>query len=138
VITGRAVSTKCPLWNRQDGFMALSPAEHEQQTRTERARAIGLFRYQLIREAADPVGCQKSATVVTCTPVREPSYGQVVLLERVQIGVHEWSRRSSNAHVSVRDPSFRHPQAGGWTPPPHGGAPRGSCAVRPRAYTDRP
>ncbi|HEX5402183.1 MAG TPA: helix-turn-helix domain-containing protein [Pseudonocardiaceae bacterium] len=34
--------------------MALSPAEHEQQTRTERARAIGLFRYQLIREAADP------------------------------------------------------------------------------------
>jgi len=32
----------------------LSPAEHEQQTRTERARAIGLFRYQLIREAADP------------------------------------------------------------------------------------
>jgi putative transposase len=32
----------------------LSPAEQEQRTRTDRARAIGLFRYQLIREAADP------------------------------------------------------------------------------------
>jgi putative transposase len=42
------------LWNKQERFMALSPAEHEQQTRTERARSIGLFRYQLIREAADP------------------------------------------------------------------------------------
>jgi hypothetical protein len=30
-------------------------AEDEQKTRAERARAIGLFRYQLIREAADAV-----------------------------------------------------------------------------------
>jgi putative transposase len=39
--------------------MALSPAEDEQQARTERARAIGLFRYQLIREAADPAHSTK-------------------------------------------------------------------------------
>jgi len=37
----------------------LSPAEQEQQARTERARAIGLFRYQLIREAADPAHSTK-------------------------------------------------------------------------------
>lgn len=32
----------------------MSKAEEEQQARLERARAIGLFRYMLIREAADP------------------------------------------------------------------------------------
>lgn len=37
----------------------LSPAGRQQQTRTERARAIGLFRYQLIREAADPTHSTK-------------------------------------------------------------------------------
>lgn len=37
----------------------MSPAEDEQQARTERARAIGLFRYQLIREAADPAHSTK-------------------------------------------------------------------------------
>lgn len=35
-------------------------AEDEQKTRAERARAIGLFRYQLIREAADPVHSTKA------------------------------------------------------------------------------
>jgi putative transposase len=34
--------------------MGMSKAEEEQQARLERARAIGLFRYMLIREAADP------------------------------------------------------------------------------------
>src|SRR5271165_5735299 len=32
----------------------MSKAEEEEQARLERARAIGLFRYMLIREAADP------------------------------------------------------------------------------------
>jgi len=32
----------------------MTKAEEEQQARLERARAIGLFRYMLIREAADP------------------------------------------------------------------------------------
>jgi putative transposase len=31
----------------------------EERVRTERARAIGLFRYQLIREAADPARSTK-------------------------------------------------------------------------------
>ncbi len=35
--------------------MGMSKAEEEEQERLERARAIGLFRYMLIREAADPV-----------------------------------------------------------------------------------
>ena len=34
--------------------MGMSKAEEEEQARLERARAIGLFRYMLIREAADP------------------------------------------------------------------------------------
>ncbi len=32
----------------------MSQADHENKARLERARAIGLFRYMLIREAADP------------------------------------------------------------------------------------
>ncbi|MBO0805860.1 MAG: hypothetical protein J2P25_22660 [Nocardiopsaceae bacterium] len=32
----------------------MSKADEERQARLERARAIGLFRYMLIREAADP------------------------------------------------------------------------------------
>jgi putative transposase len=32
----------------------MSKAEEEEQARMERARAVGLFRYMLIREAADP------------------------------------------------------------------------------------
>jgi putative transposase len=35
-------------------LVGMSKAEEEEQTRLERARAIGLFRYMLIREAADP------------------------------------------------------------------------------------
>jgi len=35
--------------------MGMSKAEEEEQARLERARAVGLFRYMLIREAADPV-----------------------------------------------------------------------------------
>ena len=34
--------------------MGMSKAEEEEQARLERARAVGLFRYMLIREAADP------------------------------------------------------------------------------------
>lgn len=34
-------------------------AQDEQKTRADRARAIGLFRYQLIREAADPAHSTK-------------------------------------------------------------------------------
>lgn len=40
-------------------FTTLTAAEDEQQVRTERARAIGLFRYQLIREVADPAHSTK-------------------------------------------------------------------------------
>ena len=34
--------------------MGMSKAEEEEQARLERARAVGLFRYMVIREAADP------------------------------------------------------------------------------------
>jgi putative transposase len=35
-------------------LVGMSKAEEEEQARLERARAVGLFRYMLIREAADP------------------------------------------------------------------------------------
>jgi putative transposase len=38
----------------------VSAAQDEQKTRADRARAIGLFRYQLIREPADPVHSTKA------------------------------------------------------------------------------
>ena len=58
----------------------MSKAEEEQQARLERARAIGLFRYMLIREAADPAlsSRQRGAMVREiaarehCGPAGEP------------------------------------------------------------------
>ena len=41
----------------------MSKAEEEEQARLERARAIGLFRYMLIREAADPAAVPAVAAV---------------------------------------------------------------------------
>src|SRR5439155_9533650 len=46
-----------PVINGMTGggaLVGMSKAEEEEQARLERARAVGLFRYMLIREAADP------------------------------------------------------------------------------------
>ena len=63
----------------------MSKAEEEEQARLERARAIGLFRYMLIREAADPAltSRQRGAMVreIAAREHAEPS-GRPVRLTR--------------------------------------------------------
>jgi putative transposase len=65
--------------------MGMSKAEEEEQARLERARAAGLFRYMLIREAADPAltSRQRGAMVrqIAAREHADPS-GQPVRLTR--------------------------------------------------------
>ena len=59
--------------------MGMSKAEEEEQARLERARAVGLFRYMLIREAADPaLSSRQRGAMVRAIAAREhagPSRG---------------------------------------------------------------
>jgi len=72
----------------------MSKAEEEEQARLERARAIGLFRYMLIREAADPaLSSRQRGAMVRELAAREhagPS-GQPVRVTRWTLDV--WIRR---------------------------------------------
>jgi putative transposase len=74
--------------------MGMSKAEEEEQARLERARAVGLFRYMLIREAADPVlSSRQRGAMVRELAAREhagPS-GQPVRVTRWTLDV--WIRR---------------------------------------------
>jgi putative transposase len=73
-----AVTEEVPL-------VGMSKAEEQEQARLERARAVGLFRYMLIREAADPaLTSRQRGAVVRQIAAREhadPS-GQPVRLTR--------------------------------------------------------
>ena len=52
--------------------MGMSKAEEEEQARLERARAAGLFRYMLIREAADPaLSSRQRGAMVRAIAARE-------------------------------------------------------------------
>ena len=74
--------------------MGMSKAEEEEQARLERARAAGLFRYMLIREAADPaLSSRQRGKMVREIAAREhtdPS-GRPVRLTRWTLDV--WIRR---------------------------------------------
>jgi len=74
--------------------MGMSKAEEEEQARLERARAVGLFRYMLIREAADPaLSSRQRGKMVRQIAAREhtdPS-GRPVRLTRWTLDV--WIRR---------------------------------------------
>ena len=54
--------------------MGMSKAEEEEQARLERARAVALFRYRLIREAAEPALStrQRGAMVRESRPASTP------------------------------------------------------------------
>ena len=79
-------------------------AEEEDQARLERARAIGLFRYMLIREAADPAltSRQRGAMVreIAAREHEDPS-GHRVRLTRWTLDrwVREWRRGGFDALV---------------------------------------
>jgi putative transposase len=89
----------------------MSKAEDEQQARLDRAREIGLFRYMLIREAADPglSRRQRGAMVraVAAAPHTDPA-GRTVRVSRWTLDrwIAEWRRGGFDALV----PSTRQSQ----------------------------
>ena len=95
----------------------MSTADDEQQARLERAREVGLFRYMLIREAADPTLSrrQRGAMVraIAAQPHTDP-FGRVVTLSRWTLDrwIAEWQRGGFDALVpSPRQSSPRTPTA---------------------------
>ena len=80
------------------------PTDDEQQTRLERAREIGLFRYMLIREAADATltSRQRGAMVraIAAQSHTDP-FGRVVKLTRWTLDrwIAEWRRGGFDALV---------------------------------------
>lgn len=82
----------------------MSKADDEQQTRLERARAIGLFRYMLIREAADPsLSRRERGAMVRAIAARahtDPT-GRTVRLSRWTLDrwITEWRRGGFDALV---------------------------------------
>jgi putative transposase len=82
----------------------MSTAEDEQQTRVERARAIGLFRYMLIREAADAtLSRRQRGAMVRAVAARahEDPFGRTVRLTRWTLDrwITEWRRGGFDALV---------------------------------------
>jgi putative transposase len=82
----------------------MSKAEDEQQARLERAREIGLFRYMLIREAADPAlsGRQRGQLVrALAAQSHTDPFGRVVKLSRWTLDrwIAEWRRGGFDALV---------------------------------------
>jgi putative transposase len=93
----------------------MSKADDEQQARLERAREVGLFRYMLIREAADPTLTrrQRGAMVraIAAQPHTDP-FGRVVTLTRWTLDrwIQEWRRGGFDALVpSARQSAPRTP-----------------------------
>src|SRR5260370_38418729 len=82
----------------------MSKAEEEEQARLERARAIGLFRYMLIREAADPaLSSRQRGAMVRAIAAREhagPS-GQPVRVTRwtLDVWIRAWRQGGFDALV---------------------------------------
>jgi len=96
--------------------MGMSKAEEEEQARLERARAAGLFRYMLIREAADPaLSSRQRGKMVREIAAREhagPS-GRPVRVTRWTLDV--WIRRWRQGGFDALVPSPR--QSAPRTPP---------------------
>ena len=84
--------------------MGMSKAEEEEQARLERARAVGLFRYMLIREAADPaLSSRQRGAMVREIAAREhegPS-GEPVRVTRwtLDVWIRAWRRGGFDALV---------------------------------------
>src|SRR5260370_34518174 len=94
----------------------MSKAEEDEQARLERARAVGLFRYMLIREAADPaLSTRQRGAMVREIAAREhagPS-GEPVRVTRWTLD--GWIRAWRHGGVDARGPAP--PPAAPRTPP---------------------
>jgi putative transposase len=82
----------------------MSKAEDEQQARLERAREIGLFRYMLIREAADPsLSRRERGAMVRAVAARahKDPFGRIVRVTRWTLDrwIAEWRRGGFDALV---------------------------------------
>jgi putative transposase len=82
----------------------MTKAEDEQQARLDRAREVGLFRYMLIREAADPtLSRRQRGAMVRAIAAREHTdpFGRVVKLTRWTLDrwIAEWRRGGFDALV---------------------------------------
>ena len=96
--------------------MGISKAEEEEQARLERARAVGLFRYMLIREAADPaLTSRQRGAMVRELAAREhaDASGRPVRLTRWTLDrwIRQWQQGGFDALVP--DPRQSQPR----TPP---------------------
>ena len=84
--------------------MLLTRKDDDQAARLERARAIGLFRYMLIREAADPslTGRQRGAMVraIAAVPHTDPE-GRTVRFTRWTLDrwIQDWRKGGFDALV---------------------------------------
>ena len=101
--------------------MGMSKAEEEEQARLERARAVGLFRYMLIREAADPaLSSRQRGAMVREIAAREhagPS-GQPVRVTRwtLDVWIRAWrQRRVRRAGPVARGSPSRGPRRRCWS-----------------------
>src|SRR5256885_6149242 len=89
--------------------------DEEQKVRAERARLIGLFRYQLIREPADPAHSTKArGRLVRALAAREHTdpFGRPVRVARQTLNrrIRDWRARG------VRPPGAHPPPAPARTP----------------------
>jgi len=97
----------------------VSKAEDEQQARLDRAREIGLFRYMLIREAADPglSRRQRGAMVraVAAQAHTDPA-GRAVRVSRWTLDrwITEWRRGGFDALVPAHGSPRRGPRPRCW------------------------
>src|SRR5260370_29097260 len=87
----------------------MSKAEEEEQARLERARAVGLSRYMLIREAADPaLTSRQRGVMVREIAAREhaDASGRPVRLTRWTLDrwIRLWQRGGFDALVPARPP----------------------------------
>lgn len=93
----------------------MPPADTNQQTRTDRAREIGLFRYMLIREAADASLSRRERGAMVRALAAQPHtdpFGRGVRLSRWTLDrwIAEWRRGGFDALVpSVRQSAPRTP-----------------------------
>ena len=84
----------------------MAVGDDEAKVRAERARAIGLFRYQLIREAADPAHSTKErGKMVRELASREHTdpFGRPVRVSRwtLDYWIREWRRGGFEALTSL-------------------------------------
>src|ERR1700726_727845 len=94
----------------------MSKAEEEEQARLERARAVGLFRYMLIREAADPaLSTRQRGALVGGIAAREhaDASGEPVRVTRwtLDVWIRAWRQGGFDALVPAP------PQSQPRTPP---------------------